>query len=86
MPTVSLNPHKHRFEIEAEGQVAFTVFQRSQGVIEYLHTLVPPQMEGKGIGSALAKHAMAYAKENGLKAIVTCSFINTWLKKHPEAG
>jgi predicted GNAT family acetyltransferase len=86
MPTVTINPDKHRFEIEAEGQVAFTVFKRSEGSIEYLHTSVPPQLEGKGIGSALAKHAMAYAKENGLTAVVACPFIQAWLKKHPEAA
>ena len=86
MPNITINSDKHRFEIETEGQVAFTVFKRSEGTIEYLHTEVPRQLEGKGIGSALAKHAMAFAKENGLKAIVTCPFIQTWLKKHPEAA
>jgi uncharacterized protein len=84
--SITINPDKHRFELETEGQVAFTVFKRSEGSIEYLHTMVPPQLEGKGIGSALAKHAMAYAKENGLEAIVTCPFIQAWLKKHPEAA
>ncbi|GEM_PF-296802 len=86
MHDIKMNTDRHRFELEAEGRVAFTAYRESEGAIEFVHTVVPPELEGKGIGSALAKHVLGYAKDKGLKAIVTCPFIKTWLAKHPEAA
>lgn len=78
------NTAKHRFELEAEGKTAFTVYELSEGAIEFRHTEVPPELEGKGIGSALAKYSLDYAKANGLEAIITCPFIKKWKARHPE--
>ncbi|MBX2924048.1 MAG: N-acetyltransferase [Chitinophagaceae bacterium] len=41
-------------------------------------------MEGKGIGSALAKHVLEYAKAKQLKIIVYCPFIQMYMRRHPE--
>ncbi len=77
------NTQLNRFELEAEGKIAFTAYALSQGAIEFKHTLVPPELEGKGIGSALAKYVLEFAKANGLEAIVTCPFIRSWQARHP---
>lgn len=77
------NTTKNRFELEAEGKVAFTDYTLSEGAIELRHTEVPPELEGKGIGSALAKHSLDFAKANNLEAIVSCPFISKWQQRHP---
>ncbi|MDB5105192.1 MAG: N-acetyltransferase [Fibrobacteres bacterium] len=77
------NEALHRFELEVEGKVAFTAYAEQEGAIEFRHTEVPPELEGKGIGSALAKHVLDYAKSNHLEAIVTCPFIKKWQMRHP---
>ncbi|MDQ3001437.1 MAG: N-acetyltransferase [Fibrobacterota bacterium] len=77
------NTAENRFELEAEGKLAFTVYALSEGAIELRHTQVPPELEGKGIGSALAKYALDFAKANNLEAIVSCPFISKWRQRHP---
>ena len=77
------NPSAKRFELEVEGRTAYVGYALSEGAIEFRHTVVPPELEGKGIGSALAAYVLEYAKTNGLKAIVTCPFIKSWQARHP---
>jgi uncharacterized protein len=77
------NQAAHRFELEAEGKVAYVAYALSEGAIEFRHTLVPPELEGKGIGSALAGYVLEYAKAGHLRAIVTCPFIKSWQARHP---
>jgi predicted GNAT family acetyltransferase len=77
------NTEAHRFELETEGKTAFTAYRLFDGGIEFRHTEVPPELEGRGIGSALAKHVLDYAKANHLETIVSCPFIKKWQQRHP---
>ncbi|MDB5047046.1 MAG: acetyltransferase [Fibrobacteres bacterium] len=78
------NAEMHRFELDVEGKKAFTVYSLFDGGIDFRHTEVPPELEGKGIGSALAKHVLDYAKANHLETVVTCPFIKKWKERHPD--
>lgn len=78
------NKDKHRFETTAEGHTAFVDYKLFDGGISFLHTEVPPALEGKGIASALAKHVLDYAKNNNLKTKIYCSFLQLYIKRHPE--
>ena len=49
------NTERHRFELEADGHVAFANYKRADGVLTMLHTEVPKELEGRGIGSALIR-------------------------------
>lgn len=77
------NAQAKRFELEVEGKTAFTAYDLFAGGIHLRHTEVPPELEGKGIGSALAKHSLDYAKAHNLEAKVTCPFISKWQARHP---
>jgi uncharacterized protein len=46
---------------------AFIEYRWLKGSLVLMHTLVPEAHEGKGIAGALAKFALAYAKNNKLK-------------------
>jgi predicted GNAT family acetyltransferase len=78
------NQKDHRFEVHLGSDVAFAEYQLVQGGIILPHTLVPEVFEGKGVGSRLARHAMAYARDRGLKIIPLCPFMAGYMKKHPE--
>ena len=78
------NTEAHRFEVKLEGHTAFAEYHLRPGKIVLPHTVVPPEFEGKGVASALARYAFGYARENGLKVIPTCPFMAGWVKKHPE--
>lgn len=78
------NPALHRFELEAEGHIAFAAYQLSPGTITFIHTEVPKELGGRGIGSALAQGALEAVRAKGLKVVAKCPFIAAYIGKHPE--
>ena len=81
---VVMNDKTHRFETTLDGETAFTEYVLHNGAIVLPHTLVPPAFEGKGVGSALAKAALGYARAHGLTVKPICPFIAGYIQKHPE--
>lgn len=81
---IRLNEAAHRFELAVDGQLAVAEFIRSPGEITYFHTLVPPELEGRGIGSALAKYILDYAQRQQLRVHPTCSFVRAYIARHPQ--
>jgi uncharacterized protein len=78
------NKAHHRFELEVEGHVAKSFYTIADGVITFVHTEVPPQLGGKGVGSRLIKGALGQARGRGLKVIAECPFVKAYIEKHPE--
>jgi predicted GNAT family acetyltransferase len=78
------NPAAKRYELEIDGAVAFTTYERDGGVITFIHTTVPDSLAGKGVGSALAKGALDQERARGDKVIPKCPFIAGYIDKHPE--
>jgi predicted GNAT family acetyltransferase len=64
--------------------VAFLEYRYKKGNLALMHTEVPAVLEGKGLGSALAKYAFQFAKQNNLPVLVYCPFVSSFLKRHPE--
>ncbi len=75
---------RQRFELEADGHVAFSTYERAAGVITILHTEVPKELGGRGIGSALAKGLLDMIRAEGLKVKPLCPFVKAYIGKHPE--
>lgn len=73
-----------RFEIHLDGQTAFAEYRLLESGILFPHTVVPPAFEGKGVGSALVRHALGVAREKGMKVIPVCTFFAGYIAKHPE--
>jgi predicted GNAT family acetyltransferase len=82
--TVRDNPALHRFELDAEGLVAFSNYKRDGKTLTIMHTEVPPALNGRGIGSALARGLLDIARAQGMKVVPLCHFIATYIAKHPE--
>lgn len=78
------NEKDKRFEIHLDNKTAFVQYKLFDEGIAYLHTDVPPELEGKGIASTLAKYVLGYAENNGLKVKPYCPYINAYIDKHPE--
>jgi predicted GNAT family acetyltransferase len=78
------NPAQHRFELEVEGHLAKTYYRIEDGVITFIHTAVPPELGGKGVGSRLIKGALDLVRARGLKVIAECPFVKAYIEKHPE--
>ena len=78
------NAEAGRFEVHLGDQVAFTEYRLLANGILFPHTEVPPAFEGKGVGGALVRAAMAFARERGEKVIPVCPFVAGYIAKHPE--
>ena len=83
-PTVAMNEQTHRFEVSLDGETAFAEYRLLHDALVLPHTVTPPALEGRGVGSALAKAALGYARLNGLKVKPLCPFIAGYIQKHPE--
>jgi predicted GNAT family acetyltransferase len=83
--SVRNNKDAGRFEIDVDGQLAFTRYKiRGGDTIYFIHTEVPEALEGRGIGNILARVALDYARANRLRVVPRCKFIAAFIKRHPE--
>ncbi len=82
--SVSHNRAAGLFEIRTEQGTALLRYAHAGPDLDVVHTEVPEALEGKGYGSALAKAALAYAKDGGVKIIPSCPFMTDYLHRHPE--
>ena len=82
---IVLNEAECRFNLAIEGHTAYLEFERLPGGgIACTHTIVPQPLEGRGLGSKLVKHALDYAAARQLKVRPDCSFVKTYIDRHPE--
>jgi len=84
MPVVRDNTERHRFELDADGHVAFSNYRREGATLTVLHTEVPPEFNGKGIGSALVRGLLDIARAQKLTVKPLCPFVAGYIAKHPE--
>lgn len=78
------NAEQRRFEIEVDGYKAHVAYSIHDNGLDIRHTIVPSEIGGRGIASALVNAAYDFALENALKPIATCSYAVIWLQRHPE--
>lgn len=81
--TVTNNVQNLRFEIYHQGEIAFLEYRWLHGDLALMHTFVPEKLEGKGLAGMLAKTALEYAVSEGLKIVVYCPFVRSYMKRHP---
>jgi len=78
------NRDANRFEIRVRDELAFVTYRRNDSTITYIHTEVPPSLEGHGIAAKLARHALDYARANGLEVVPMCPYVASYIERHPE--
>lgn len=85
-PPVTHRPEAHRFENVTDGQLSFATYQldRSARRVVFDHTLVPPQLQGRGIAAALVSTALDWAAAQGLQVVPACSYVAIYMRRHPE--
>jgi predicted GNAT family acetyltransferase len=84
MTEIVNNRAQHRYELVVDGHIAATYYKIDDGVITFIHTEVPPELGGKGIGSKLIKGALDQVRADGLRVIAQCPFVKAYIEKHPD--
>ena len=77
------NAEARHFEMTVDGQRAFAAYRSRDGTIVLTHTEVPLALEGRGIGGALARAALEYARDAGLAVVPLCPFMARYTR-HPQ--
>ena len=83
--TVVDRPEAGRFEALVDGKVAgFAEYRRRGPSVAFTHTVVEPEFEGRGVGSALARGALDAVRAEGASVLPFCPFIRSWIERHPD--
>lgn len=84
-PEVRNNEAESRFEVSSlEGLAELRYKTLRNGTLVLVHTDVPPAMAGRGIAGRLARAALELARARGVQVVVTCPYVTTFIKRHPE--
>jgi hypothetical protein len=81
---VEHNPDAQRLEAYVEGHLAQLNYMRQDGRIFFTYVGVPRPIEGQGIGSALVRAGLEYARSERLVVVPLCSFVRSYIERHPE--
>jgi len=83
---VEHNAEARRFEIHYGEDMARLEYHLRGATIVYTHTVVPRALEGHGIAGRLAREALEYARDTGLRVVPLCPYVADYIEKHPDYG
>lgn len=75
---------EHRFVLAIDGSEAELIYERLGEQLVLVHTEVPDELEGRGIGGVLVRAAIELAARENLVVVPRCPFARRWLRRHPE--
>jgi hypothetical protein len=74
-----------RYVATVEGHEAEMTYSRTSPKLVIVdHTAVPDALRGKGVGQALALHAVEEARRGAWKIFPLCPFFKAQAQRHPE--
>ena len=78
------NAAASRFEATVEGWLCIAAYMLVDSVMRIHHTEVPPAVGNRGIAAQLVRAAFAYAEAHDLKVEPRCSYVRSYMRRHPE--
>jgi len=75
-----------RFELALPEGTAALAFVRDGDRLLLVHTEVPDELEGRGVGGQLVRAAVDQAVADGLTIVPRCPFAREWLRRHPDVA
>jgi uncharacterized protein len=85
-PQVTDNEAASRFELTVDGVLAELRYRRNGQRLVLIHTGVPADLEGRGLGGALVRAAVERAERDGMTVVPLCPFARDWLERHPDVA
>jgi predicted GNAT family acetyltransferase len=78
---VTHNPEQLCFSTPEGAVLSYTI---EDGRHLFDHTEVPPSLRGQGVAAQLARAALDHAAANRWKVVPACSYIELYIRRHPE--
>ena len=73
-----------RFVIYVEGNEVYVEYKMRNNKIDLNHTFTHPALRGKGLAAHVVRAALEFAKENNMRVIPTCSYVQSFIAKNDE--
>jgi predicted GNAT family acetyltransferase len=83
-PEVLHNEAEQRYELTIDGHLSICEYEREGSWMILTHTLVPPELRGRGIAEMLVRAALADARELNQKVVPACSYVEKFIERHAE--
>jgi predicted GNAT family acetyltransferase len=78
------NEGAQRWEAQLDQYLAVAEYRRRGATIFFIHTEVPPELEGQGVASKLVKTALDNARTQHLAVVPFCPFVAGYIRRHPD--
>jgi predicted GNAT family acetyltransferase len=78
------NAPDSRLQADMDGHLAVLTYRRVGKRLVLVHTGVPPELDGHGLGGQLVRAALRKAGAEGLTVVPLCPFARSWLERHPD--
>ena len=75
---------EYRAAVEGSDAIGRLTYQRRGNTLIADHTLVPPEIGGKGVAGKLVEALIADARKSGDKIDPQCSYVEAAFRRHPE--
>ena len=84
MEEVVYNRDHGRFELAVGGHRGELVYRVNGDRLVLIHTEVPEELAGQGVGGGLVRAALDRAARDGLTVVPVCPFARRWMGDHPD--
>jgi uncharacterized protein len=78
------DPALSRYEATVDGHLAVCEYELHGPRMIFTHTLVPPELRGRGIAELLVRAALADARTAGRRVVPACSYVAKFIGRHAE--
>lgn len=79
------NPEAGRFEARYGGEVlGYITYSVRDGVMRLPHTYVTPAARGQNVAALLTEHALQAARDQHLRVLPICWYVDRYIQRHPE--
>ena len=84
VPEILHNAIAHRYEATVDGHLSVCEYELDGGRMVFTHTVVPPELRGRGIAEKLVRAALADARTTGRKVVPACSYVAKFIERNQE--
>lgn len=75
---------EYRAQLEGHEATGRLTYQRQGEVVVADHTIVPPEIGGRGIAAELVMALVVDARANGWKIVPQCTYVDAMFRRHPD--
>lgn len=84
LPPIRHHEAAAQFEVSLDDGMGVCQYRREDGLLQIVHTEVPPSAAGRGIAGALVQAVLDWARAEGMKVQPLCDYAASYIRRRPE--